>query len=132
MATTWETLASMLFGQVPHLVVSFGGIILCLVMWRRYPTPALLAFLGCVLVFTATLGVPVAQILAAERRTTTGTLSTQYVRAISTIGLVASVVRAAGIVLLLCGVFASRQPQSLSAFPVRNVGGNPPPFPPPR
>ena len=128
MTNPWGQLSNLLFSQAPLLIVYSGGVILSLVMWGRHPRPALLALLGCAILLLVTLAYPFVQ-ASMMTRLNAGMTATQYGTAMSMIGMLASIVRAAGFILLLCGVFAARQPQPLSAFPVGNPGNYPPPLP---
>jgi hypothetical protein len=129
MANPWSQFTAMLIGQSPQLVVYVGGLILCLVMWSRHPRPALLAFLGCTMLLVATIGFSFAQVSMMAQRAGSGMSISQIGTMMSVVGLAAGVVRAAGFILLLCAVFAARQPQSLGAFPVGNPGNYPRPIP---
>lgn len=42
--------------QLPYLVVYLAGIILAIVLWRRYPLPSLLVVLACVIKIGAAMG----------------------------------------------------------------------------
>ena len=116
MQTTTMVLLSQLVGLAPILIVYVGGMVLAAVWWGRGPRAAALAMAGLALSLIATLGVTIAQSWAIGNRGTTPTTSLAYT--MSMIGIGSSLLRAAGLALVIAGVFAGRPRPAGRAFEV--------------
>ena len=116
---------SNLLAQSPILLVYVGGIVLCIVMWRRSPMGAMLAVVGLGLMLATALG----QTLISVAIITGGAApATSRGQALVWVGIAAAVMRAFGLALVLAGVFADRPP--LVARSGFEVQPSPPPIAP--
>jgi mannose/fructose/N-acetylgalactosamine-specific phosphotransferase system component IIC len=106
--------------QSPALIAYLVGLILALANWGRLPKPSQFLFFGSLLLLAGSLGVPVLQMARFRGPTSL----------YSGIGLVATLVRAAGFALVIAAVFCDRR----QAEGVRGSGfqvmQSPPPMPP--
>jgi hypothetical protein len=96
-------------GQSPVLLVYLVGMILALVFWRRYPGPSLLTLIATVLLLSLT----VTQIFVTQylfyMRADKGWGHEKLAWLLSAVGLTSSILRAAGLGLLLAAVFLGRR-----------------------
>jgi hypothetical protein len=97
-----------LLGQVPVLLAYLLGIILALVMWRRYPRPALLTLMGVSLLLLVSVVTPFLSMSLTFRRAGDGGGHERIGFLLSAISLGSSLLRAAGVGLLLAAVFIGR------------------------
>ena len=115
---TTQTLQQILT-LAPVLLVYLAGIVLALVHWQRYPSPARFALFAS----AALLVVSVAQALVYHyllmERIERGWTAAQAGVLLAAAGFIFSLLHAAGLGLLLAGVFAGRK--------AATQGGNPPP-----
>src|SRR5688572_28760942 len=116
MQTTTAVLLSQLIGLAPILLVYIGGMVLAAVWWGRGPRAAGLAMAGLALSLIATLGTTLAQSWVIGNRTP-GT-TTNIAHLMSMIGIGGSILRAAGLALVIAGVFAGRPSPAGRAFEV--------------
>ena len=117
MQTTTMVLLSQLVGLAPILIVYLGGMVLAAVWWGRGPRAAGLAMAGLALSLIATLGTTLAQSWVIGNRGTGMTTNTAHL--MSMIAMGGSVLRAAGLALVIAGVFAGRPRPVTGAFEVQ-------------
>jgi hypothetical protein len=130
MSNPWNQIVTMMVGQLPALLAYVGGIVFAIIFLGRYPRPALLALLGCVVLLAASIGHPILQTTILSNRGSRTMASTGQLLSVLSLGF--SVLRAGGFVLLICGVFVGRSQAAIpSAFPMADVArprGTPPPL----
>ena len=120
---------SMLLGQAPLLLVYLGAVIVSVVFWSRHPRPALLVFLGSLLLLLTTLTSPFLQTWMLDQRAAGAMTTAQLGQRIAVVSLVMSVVRAAAFGLLVYAAFAGRQSVE-AGFPMASAApsSSPPPL----
>ena len=106
--TQWPMIFSQLAGQAPTLLVYLVGLVLAGVWWRRAPKAALFAMMGCGILLLTTVGTTFGYAYVVNTRGAGPTPATTISQIMFVIAIVGSVLRAAGIALLLAGVFAGR------------------------
>jgi hypothetical protein len=95
-----------LTGQAPQLLVYLLGLVLCAVWWRRAPSAAMYAMLGCGILLLTTVATSFIQVYAFNNRG--GRPAATIGQIMFVIGIGGSILRAAGFGLLLAAVFAGR------------------------
>jgi hypothetical protein len=96
---------STLGGQAPILLAYLVGAILALVFWGRYPGPALLTFLACLLLFLLSLGQSfVSTWLIHSRDMREADRGTMF----AILAITSNVLRAGAFAMLLIAVFVGR------------------------
>lgn len=128
MANPWNQFTASIIPQLPALLAYVGGMVFAIVFLSRYPRPALLALIGCVVLLTASIGHPIIQTTILMNRGS-GSVATMG-QVLSALSLIFSAIRAAGFVLLFCAAFVGRSQSAteISAFPMAGVAGGPPPL----
>jgi hypothetical protein len=95
--------------QSPVLIVLLIGIILCFTHWKRYPKPALLAFLGLLLLMVLTF-LNVLTIYLPFFLQSNFNMKYSTMAPIQTgVGIISSILHAIGYVLLIVAIFSSRK-----------------------
>ena len=118
-----QSWASQLVGQAPVLVALLVMLVLCLVLWGRYPRVCLLAFLGSLLLLFTGFVFPLAGTYVDRTWSSAGSGATLG-ETLLALALVSNAVRAVGYGLLTAAIFAGRTRPSVGGFPVR---AQPPP-----
>jgi hypothetical protein len=117
-----QTYLSMFFGQMltqaPVLLVYVVGIVLCAVWWRRAPQAAMLALIGLAIMLMTTLGFSFFQGYVLRTRVTTAQAAAAYQQTMMWLSIGASIIRAAGMGMVIAGVFVGR-----AQVAVRRGGG---------
>jgi len=117
--TTWMAMfAGQLLAQAPTLLIYIGGLVFCLVYWRRAPGAAVWAAGGLALLLLASLGSPLVQTSIIMNRTSSGGSSAQISTMMTVTSLAFGVIRAAGTALLVVGVFAGRPQEAPRGFEI--------------
>ena len=95
--------------QSPVLIVLLIGIILCFTHWKRYPKPALLAFLGLLLLMVLTF-LNVLTVYLPFFLQSNFNMKYSAMAPIQTgVGIISSILHAIGYVLLIVAIFSSRK-----------------------
>lgn len=117
-------LLSQLAMSLPMLLVYVVGMGFALRYWRRASRPAMLAMLGLALMLMATVGV------SASQAYYIGTAGPGGIGAVAMrmqiVGVALMLVRAAGLGLVIAGVFSGRPRESMGGFEVGRSAGAPP------
>jgi hypothetical protein len=93
----------------PALLVYLAGVVLAIVFIRKYPTPAMLTLGGGVVLLITTVVLTLVQFYLFRYRLESGWSAAEYSRVLSTITLVANIIRALGLSLWLAAVFVGRR-----------------------
>ena len=101
-------LLSQLFGQLPTLLVYLGGIVLCAVWSRRAPRAAMLAMIGCGILLLTSIAVAFVTNYYIMNRGGGGAPAATLGQIMVAVGIVGSVLRAAGFAMVLGAVFVGR------------------------
>lgn len=96
-----------LLSQLPMLLAYIGGMIACAVLWRRASFAAMLAIIGLSLMLFTTLGGAVVSGYFISNRGSTSVAQMSAWMSISALAF--SIIRGAGLALVIAGVFAQRQ-----------------------
>ena len=122
---------AMLLGQIPTLLVYIGGVIFAVLRWQRNPRPAMLTFIGCLLLLSTALLQPLVQTWAFNARSSGGMTTTQVGQILTIVGLGTNLIRAVATGLLIAAAFVHRTetfPEQ-PAFPMAaRAGAQPPPL----
>jgi len=106
MQTTVMIVLSQLVSLAPILLVYVVGIILTAMWWRRAPGAAMLAMIGLGILLLGNVGGTFIQAYVISNRAAAGAATMGQQMAI--LGIVLSIVRAAGTALLIAAVFKGR------------------------
>src|SRR3954471_24540253 len=99
---------AMLLGQIPTLLVYIGGVIFAVVRWPRNPRPAMLTFIGCLLLLITALLHPLVQTWVLNARSSGGMTTIQAGQILVAVGLVTTLIRAVATGLLIWAAFVQR------------------------
>lgn len=95
--------------QLPVIVVTLAGIVLVALRWQSLRRSAGLAVAGCSLLFVGTI-VNMAWVLGAPELYQRGSSATSFGVAAFAVGMLLSLIHAAGIALLVTAVLVGRRP----------------------
>lgn len=137
MVTQLSPLLSNLVVQAPTLLVYLCGLIAALVMWSRFPRPALLVFLGSAVLLLTSISFPVIQQFVISGGgggggRGRGASGSSVAELMQFVGLLASVLRATGFGLVVWAAFVQRrEPEAFTTgFPMGSpAASGPPPLP---
>ncbi|MGA2181705.1 MAG: hypothetical protein ABSH47_01625 [Bryobacteraceae bacterium] len=114
-----ETLQQLLT-QSPILLVYLAGVVLALVNWQRYPSPARFTFVASVVLLVVSVAQSFVFHYLLFERVERGWTTAKVGVLLAGLGLITSLLHAAGLGLLLAGIFAGRKTA---------IQGDPPPLP---
>jgi hypothetical protein len=108
-----------LIGQSPAILAYLIGMFIALVNLRRCATPAMLTFIACSILMLLAIVQPVMTQWIIQSRSHTAP-GAEIARAMASINVVTSVIRACGVGMLIAAVFTGRSSPSNSSG-LRNV-----------
>jgi len=97
-----------LLSLAPILLVYLAGVVVALVNWQRYPSPARFTFFASATLLVASVAQAVVFHYLLVERVERGWSVAQAGALLAGVGLLFSLLHAAGLGLLLAGVFAER------------------------
>ena len=108
-----ETSLKQLSWQTPVLLIYAVGMILALVFWKRSPAASVCSMIGFLVLLTTSIVITVAQAYFFSARIEQHWSQFDIDRDLFTSNLIASVVRAVGVILILIAIFVKRKPAEL-------------------